>query len=165
HGAWVQDYESFFDAPVSTDRPCMALVLPRALGSLGRSSVLASETVLTHADVLRDVASLPRSFIEAVMRVIDLHLAKRNPDIESTARTLSLGSRTLQRRLKEESTTFRALLTARRMKRARDLLVETTLSVSEVAEQLAYADPPQFMRAFKIATGTTPSAYRSRVTG
>lgn len=47
-----------------------------------------------------------------------------------------------------------------RMSRARHLLAETDLSVSQVADQLEYADVYFFSRQFKQKTGISPSVYR-----
>ena len=48
----------------------------------------------------------------------------------------------------------------RRMDRARKLLRETPLSLSEIAEALGYADIFYFQRQFRAETGTTPGRYR-----
>jgi len=49
-----------------------------------------------------------------------------------------------------------------RMNRARDLLVSTGLSVSEIAEQTGFATVFYFSRAFKKKTGLTPKVFRLR---
>jgi AraC-like DNA-binding protein len=47
-----------------------------------------------------------------------------------------------------------------RLNRARQLLLESTLSVSQIAEELGYEDIFSFSRQFKTHTGRTPSRYR-----
>jgi AraC-like DNA-binding protein len=47
-----------------------------------------------------------------------------------------------------------------RLNRARQLLLESTLSVGQIADQLGYDDIFSFSRQFKERTGKTPSAYR-----
>lgn len=48
------------------------------------------------------------------------------------------------------------------MTEARRLLAFTRLTVAEVGFRLGFNDPPYFSRRFRLATGETPSAYRSR---
>ena len=51
---------------------------------------------------------------------------------------------------------FLAYLTSIRMEKAKKLLLSTSLSVAEVAEQSGYGD----YRVFKKSEGITPSQYR-----
>jgi two-component system response regulator YesN len=47
-------------------------------------------------------------------------------------------------------------------RRAADLLTKTGYNVEEISARLGYENPESFARAFKKATGLTPSAYRAR---
>ncbi len=49
-----------------------------------------------------------------------------------------------------------------RMRAARRLLVETDLTVAEVAAQAGFEDPLYFSRSFRRLTGVPPSHYRAR---
>jgi AraC family transcriptional regulator, transcriptional activator of pobA len=49
------------------------------------------------------------------------------------------------------------------MAQARRLLVETDLTIDELARQVGYADPIYFVRTFRRVHGTTP--LRSRRAG
>ncbi len=49
-----------------------------------------------------------------------------------------------------------------RMARARQLLITTELSVSEVASDVGYDDPFYFSRQFSAVTGLSPRLYRQR---
>ena len=51
-------------------------------------------------------------------------------------------------------------LTALRMQRARRLLRESAISIYEVANRVGYDSDLAFTKAFKRATGTTPTGYR-----
>ena len=55
---------------------------------------------------------------------------------------------------------FLAYLTNIRMERAKHLLLSTSLSVAEVAEQSGYGDYRVFTKVFKKSEGITPSQYR-----
>ncbi|TCP30934.1 AraC family two component transcriptional regulator [Scopulibacillus darangshiensis] len=58
--------------------------------------------------------------------------------------------------------TFREILTAIRVNKARRLLAETTMTVQEITERIGFADPNYFSRVFKKETGQTPRVYRQR---
>jgi AraC-like DNA-binding protein len=49
-----------------------------------------------------------------------------------------------------------------RMRRACELLQDTTLNVKDIADSLGYKDNLYFSRVFKSVTGVSPCAYRTR---
>lgn len=55
---------------------------------------------------------------------------------------------------------FSKLLLETRIRRAKDLLVETDLRIYEIAERTGYSDVKYFNRIFKRETGVTPIRYR-----
>lgn len=55
---------------------------------------------------------------------------------------------------------YLAHLTLLRMERARELLVDTELTVAAVAASVGYATPAPFYQRFKRGFGVTPAAYR-----
>ena len=48
----------------------------------------------------------------------------------------------------------------RRIDRARELLLDPAISVSEVARAVGFGDPFLFSARFRAHTGTSPSAFR-----
>jgi AraC-like DNA-binding protein len=58
--------------------------------------------------------------------------------------------------------TISAYLRRRRLHKAHELLRETSLKISEVAERVGYASTPYFATAFKAAFGVAPGASRRR---
>lgn len=57
--------------------------------------------------------------------------------------------------------TFYDLLNAERMRRAKELLEEPALRISEIAEQVGYADTAHFSRVFKKLEGVAPGEWRN----
>ena len=55
---------------------------------------------------------------------------------------------------------FLAYLTNIRMEKAKKLLLSTSLSVAEIADQVGYGDYRVFTKVFKKSEGITPSQYR-----
>ena len=80
--------------------------------------------------------------------------------MEAVARELRVSARTLQRRLKEEGTTFQAALGETREALARHYLANTSLPAAEISFLLGYEDPNSFYRAFRTWTGHTPETVR-----
>ncbi|HKU36987.1 MAG TPA: AraC family transcriptional regulator [Polyangiales bacterium] len=80
--------------------------------------------------------------------------------LEQVAERLQLSPRTLRRRLAAYGVGFAELIDGERQKQALFLLRASERELSWVCEQLGYATLPNFVRAFKRWTGTTPAAYR-----
>lgn len=62
----------------------------------------------------------------------------------------------------ETGTTFRRFLGELRMDRARDLLLSTELSLTDIVREIGYADTNSFIKKFKGEAGMTPMEYRRR---
>lgn len=102
---------------------------------------------------------------ELVLRVRD-HLRTSLPDLPElyeTAAALQMSPRTLNRRLEDEGSSFRAIKDALRRDIALARLTKTSQAVSTIAGELGYSDPSAFFRAFVSWTGMSPSAYRRRL--
>lgn len=69
-------------------------------------------------------------------------------------RKMGLSSRTLQRRLQEEGTTFQRTLDELRTELARHYLKQSSMSGAEISFLLGFEDPNSFFRAFQRWTGT-----------
>ncbi|MGR3663065.1 MAG: helix-turn-helix transcriptional regulator, partial [Paracoccaceae bacterium] len=66
----------------------------------------------------------------------------------------------LQRGLDEFGHTFRSLTTHVRMAAAQELLRETTMTLTEIANELSYSSHSHFTRAFHAHADMTPSEFR-----
>jgi len=71
-----------------------------------------------------------------------------------------MSSRTLQRRLEREDTTFTEVLDGVREELARSLLPDHALSLAEIAYRIGFSDLATFSRAFKRWTGKPPGQFR-----
>ncbi len=82
------------------------------------------------------------------------------PDMEEIAADLRITSRTLRRHLTAEGATFRGLLEEVRRTLTEELMASASLTHSEIAERLGYADVTTFIEAFRRWKGMAPSEYR-----
>lgn len=114
------------------------------------------------AQAARKLASLPQaeSTTATVQRLISEQMGQRLIDLTLISEEMGLNPRTLQRRLKEENTSFLLLHDACRYRRAREQLLDRDISIELLAASLGYSEPANFYRAFKTWSGLTPSEYR-----
>jgi AraC-like DNA-binding protein len=79
---------------------------------------------------------------------------------ESIADALHLSRRSLQRRLKEEGTSYTQVLDETRRQLAAQYVRHSRLSINEITYLLGFSEPSNFSRAFRRWTGASPTAYR-----
>ncbi|MEM7160108.1 MAG: AraC family transcriptional regulator ligand-binding domain-containing protein [Myxococcota bacterium] len=80
--------------------------------------------------------------------------------LDNVARRLATSSRSLQRKLREEGTSFKAVVRGTRERLANHYLSRTPLSTTEIAFLLGFEDATSFFRAFHSWTGSTPDRVR-----
>ena len=82
--------------------------------------------------------------------------------IREAAQRLFLSPRSLQRKLREEDSSFTKILSSLRLSQAKHMLAETGFSITEIGFSLGYSDTAHFSRVFKQETGSKPSEFRRR---
>ena len=92
--------------------------------------------------------------------VLRAYLPDGSPSLQQAARLAGTSVRTLQRRLKDQGTTYSELLEGLRHDLAIYLLRDPDQEASAVSRGLGYRDPAIFTRAFRRWTGTTPGRFR-----
>ncbi|MBN9405065.1 MAG: AraC family transcriptional regulator ligand-binding domain-containing protein [Burkholderiales bacterium] len=80
--------------------------------------------------------------------------------LEHAAADFGVTPRTLQRRLKDQGIGFQNLLAQARMDKARQLLANSPMSITRIAEQLGFSETSAFTRAFRHHTRLSPRAFR-----
>lgn len=93
--------------------------------------------------------------------VIESLLMNGHATIESAAELLFLSPRSLQRHLRERSTSFSEVLQRVRYKKAEYLLKNTQLPLTEIAAQLGYNELSSFSYAYKNWKGVSPKQIRT----
>ncbi|RAK57411.1 AraC family transcriptional regulator [Phenylobacterium deserti] len=100
---------------------------------------------------------------ERVKAVLKRSLASGRPEVAHVARDLGMSERTLQRRITDEATTFRALLADARRELSEQLLADPAIHIDEVTYLLGYQDTTSFYRAFKEWAGVSPGEWRAGI--
>lgn len=130
-------------------------------------SVAPDSTLTRYLDELAQIRlqALPQdqSYSERVREVVWPHLSEGLPPIQQIASELALSTRSLQRRLREEGTSYAEVAESLRERKARLLLRDRRLAVYEVGYLLGYSDPSAFYRAFRRWHGVSPGKFRSQL--
>jgi AraC-like DNA-binding protein len=106
--------------------------------------------------------NVDENFIERVRIAIQQRLIGRRPTIEDIADALHISSRTLQRRLQDQGSSFQRVLEEARHQLARHYLNNSVLELNEAAYLLGYEDGNSFVRAFRNWEGVPPSRWREQ---
>ena len=106
----------------------------------------------------------PENYRSQTQFIISNLLANAACTLERVAEALSLHPRVLQNRLKEEQTSFRAILLDTRKNIAIEQLQHNEIRITDLALSLGYADVSVFSRNFKKWTGVSPSVWRKQWT-
>jgi AraC-like DNA-binding protein len=157
-------YRTYFDCPIRYGAAADVLVLKSAdldQAFSGHNPELLGMLTPALASMLQELEA-HSSVGEQVKVVLKRSLASGRPELSQIARDLGMSERTLQRRITEEGTTFRALLIEARQELARQLLAVPDTGIDEVAYLLGYQDTNAFYRAFREWEGVTPARWRER---
>lgn len=107
-----------------------------------------------------DVLAVEDVIVREALEFIRVHI-RESLAVSDLERSLAVSRRVLEHRF-SRSLGHSPATAIRRMKLdfARELLIETRLTVEEVAHQLGYEHPSAFVRAFRTAFGSTPGRFR-----
>jgi AraC-like DNA-binding protein len=111
-------------------------------------------------DQLMDELQLRTGIAGRVREALLVNLA-RPTSLEAVARHLKMSTRTLRRKLSEESTSFRVLLDDLRVQVAIKYLRDTNLTIEAIAAALGFSDGANFRHAFRRWTGRPPQEFRN----
>ena len=105
-----------------------------------------------HADVIR-----------RALDYIDSHYSDEDISLNAVAGAVGMSPNHFSASFSQEmGQTFIEYLTARRIGKAKELLMTTDLLAGEICYEVGYRDPHYFSSIFKKTVGMTPRAYRMR---
>jgi AraC-like DNA-binding protein len=156
-------YEAFFRCPVRFGADVSGVVIdPNADRP---RSVPGSHHVDQAKSRLRQLTGdtdPEADMIASVRRLVAVQVGVHHtlPRADEIAVHLQISDRTLRDQLAKRDTSFREIVDAAVAQRAKFHLREGADSVGKIAVRVGYADAPGFVRAFRRATGMTPTEYR-----
>ena len=157
-------FESFFQVPVSFERPHYALVIESRVLDVpleGAFPILHQQAQLL-AEQRLDKEARRQGMAFELEEKINREPGLLELGIEDMAERLGLHPRTLQRRLKDEGDSYLGVQARMRHRLACQWLREGDLSIDEISIRLGFSDRRAFTAAFKRWEGTTPSAWRTQ---
>jgi AraC-like DNA-binding protein len=154
-------FDAFFRAPIEFDSDVNAMYFnntalekhaPASNIDLARANDKVIDEYLSHLDG----ASVG---VRTKAKITEL-LPSGSVNEEKVAAFLNLSVRSMQRKLKEEGSSFKELLNQTRQELAEQYIENSRLSINEITYLLGFSDPANFSRAFKRWHGVSPSQYR-----
>ncbi len=103
--------------------------------------------------------------IQFIKKIQELTLSKkRDLSMEALARELLMSRSQLHRKIKQlTAMSITQYINHIKLEKAKQLLLHSSLSVSEIAYEVDFEDPKYFSRVFKKAEGKTPSDFRENL--
>ena len=95
-------------------------------------------------------------------KLVEMAAKDQHPTLEEFADIMHVSPRTLIRKLGQEDTSFKQLINQVRLKRSRELLANTSLSIKQIAARTGFTNANSFSRAFKALSGDTPLQWRKQ---
>jgi len=112
-----------------------------------------ADSLMAQLDADAPIEGRVRDLLRGAPHLLDL-------SADEIAASLGLGSRTLQRRLRERGLSLSALVEDERRGRAIRAVACSEMPIKEIAYLTGFSEPSAFHRAFKRWTGKTPVRYR-----
>lgn len=165
---YLDEYRRVLGAPVRFDADATRLHFERAIldAPLLHANPKLFSILATEAD--RKLAGLSAAPLSDRVRVIVLERVELGRaqylTMEEVARRLALSERSLRRRLRDEGSSYAAVVEETHADVARRLLIDGNVSIQRVADQLGFSEASAFHRAFKRWTGLTPQQFREGAT-
>ncbi|HEX7907577.1 MAG TPA: AraC family transcriptional regulator ligand-binding domain-containing protein [Paraburkholderia sp.] len=155
-------YKTYFGVPV-VSTPLATLVF--AAADMERPFLTENHKMWSFFEpsLRQRLADLDRtaSMTERLRSVLLEALPAGEVSMRAVCHKVGVSTRTLQRRLKDEGTSFQETLDTLRESLAQHYLLNSSMSGAEISFLLGFEDANSFARAFQARTGTTPQAARS----
>ena len=162
----VRDYESLLKAPVFFEQDTNSIVFPSSLAQT-RSKAFDSSLSGILQDFLDEKLERNigvQSFSDQVSRTLINGNLTPPTTAAKVARHLGVSEPTLFRRLKAEGSSFTGIVDTINFEIARHYLATSSLSITQIAFVIGFAESASFTRAFsRWSNGQTPSRYRRMI--
>jgi ligand-binding sensor domain-containing protein/AraC-like DNA-binding protein len=110
-----------------------------------------------------EVESADKQFIEKAIKIVEENISNSEFGVDQLCDKMFLGQRQLYRKINViTGLTVSEFIKEIRLKRAAQLILKKSGSVSEIAYQVGYNDPKYFSKCFKHQFGVSPMQYSNK---
>ena len=158
-------YTAYPNTRIFCAQPITSITIPtfdlmKTYGKVGASALnphtLPQATNLYHEAAAWELPSYLRTLVKP-------YLTDGPIKIDTVAEITGISTRTLQRNLKENGSSYSQIIQEARFELACSHLNNQDMKVIDVAIALGYENPQHFSRAFRRISGITPSEYRTQI--
>jgi AraC-like DNA-binding protein len=154
---------AFFSAADQKFLTILAAQSAAALENAMRHEAHITAALKAQREQLMFDLAMKNPFFKKLMSVAEKHCSDIQFSVAKLAKLMRLSTSQLQRKISALSDlTPHQIIRDLRLARAKALLLETDLSVSEVAFRAGFNDPSYFTRLFTQETGRTPSIWKAQ---
>lgn len=156
------DYERLFCCPIRFQADLNRILFEAKYLDEPLPSANPELAQLNDKVIVDYLARFDRSQITVQVRnLIIQRLPSGEPAQDEVATALNMSTRSLQRRLSEEKSSYKELLEDTRKELAGQYLKRSDVSLGEITYLLGFSDQSNFNRAFKRWFGQTPGEFRA----
>ena len=160
--AQCAEYQRVFNCPVLFNQHVNEIVFDKDFLNLplnkGNKQLLP--TLEQHASSVIASLSTNTDIAAVTQQLVFQQLQNQQLNQQYIAQQLNISSKTLQRRLKEKQTHFKAIVDKVRLKQSKYLLGNSQLNIDEISLQLGFSEARSFYRWFQKKLQQTPTNYR-----
>lgn len=93
---------------------------------------------------------------------LESYIGRQDLRLEDFSDIIKIPTRTIQRHLAQDGTSFRQIKESLNIAFAKRVMKQRNVSISEISAHLGYAEPSQFIRAFKKSENITPLQWSKK---
>ena len=157
----IRPYNEMFGSNIDFETMSNVLSFERSQALKPLSTAHPELARMNDQTVIDYVARFDRDNITMQVRskIIE-QLPEGRPNQGDIAVKLNTSLRSLQRRLRDQDTSFKELLTNTQQELALTYIRDSSRSIGEITYLLGFSEPSNFTRAFQRWTGKSPGEYR-----
>lgn len=157
----ANEIERHFPSPIRFGTGRVGVAMPASCLTARR--IISQESVSLTDLEIEDPIQHFQEPLRSIIALATLRLMEGKTDLDGTAQLAGVSTRTLQRSLNDEGISYRGLLDRVCERRAKQLLTQSNLTITQIALALGYSEHANFTRAFTRWTGQSPLQYRLRI--
>jgi len=158
HSRDMEDAKQLNPARILFSQPVMKFSIPRALLALPLSNFVKNTQL--EEKYFQSYEPIADSFIGQLTASLIPHLGGGEVNKQLIADMFCMEPRTLQRRLKQHSSSYSAVIDQARFMRAQTLLKSQDISLINISLMLGFQNASSFTRAFRRWCGVSPREFQ-----